>query len=320
VRLAHEARCELTIAALAGLVVFAPSVASGQLPAQNAPAREEFEAASVKPSPPMGPGPIFIPLPGSPGSPDPGRMTLTFATLKSILVRAYGVRNYQISGPAWLDTEHYDIVATVWPDATKEQANQMPQNLLAERFKVTLHHETRDFPLYELQVAKNGPKLKESVESAEPKDAASQNDAPPGPMKLAPPTLDKDGFPQLLPGRPGLAMIIVNGRIRLTAVDEPVSELANMLNGQLGRRVVDKTGLAGKYDFNLDFSPIGGLMGTALPPGAQPGAAAAGADARIDVPPDLVVAVQEKLGLKLEPQKGPVDNLVIDHIEKPDAN
>jgi uncharacterized protein (TIGR03435 family) len=139
-------------------------------------------------------------------------------------------------------------------------------------------------------------------------------------MKLAPPPLDKDGFPQLPPGRPGLVMIVINGRIRVTAVDEPVSELANMLNGQLGRPVVDKTGLGGKYDFNLDFSPVGGLMGApfpALPPGAaQPGAAAAGADTQIDVPPDLVVAVEEKLGLKLEPKKGPLDFVVIDHAEK----
>ena len=84
-------------------------------------------------------------------------MTYSGLTLKNLLTVAYGVKNYQISGPGWLDTERYDIMAKMPPDTTKEQFALMLQSLIAERFKLTLHRETKDLPLYELAVAKGGP-------------------------------------------------------------------------------------------------------------------------------------------------------------------
>ncbi len=90
---------------------------------------------------------------------------------------AYGVKTYQISGPAWLDTERFDIVAKVPQGATKDDVKLMLQNLLADRFKLTLHREKKDMPMYALLVAKNGPKLKES-----PPDDPNANDAAPAPL------------------------------------------------------------------------------------------------------------------------------------------
>jgi uncharacterized protein (TIGR03435 family) len=89
---------------------------------------------------------------GGPGTPDPSQVAYTNLRLKDLLLTAYGLRSYQIAGPDWLDTERYDVIANIPPGATKEQFPLMPQDLLLERFKISLHHETKDLPLYELVV------------------------------------------------------------------------------------------------------------------------------------------------------------------------
>jgi uncharacterized protein (TIGR03435 family) len=106
-----------------------------------------FEVASVKPSPPVKPGErvYFGPARGGPGTPDPGQITWTYARFFDLLMTAYDVKNYQISGPAWLENERYDVIARVPAGATKEQVRTMWQNLLAERFGLMLHHESREF-------------------------------------------------------------------------------------------------------------------------------------------------------------------------------
>src|SRR5271165_4935802 len=128
-------------------------------------AKPEFEVASVKPSaPPSGNGPVAIGSRGGPGTPDPGRVTFIRLGLKGLLTSAYRVQPYQVIGPDWLDTERFDITATIPQGATKDDADVMLQNLLAERFHLTLHHGIRELPLYELTVGKGGPKMKPSVE------------------------------------------------------------------------------------------------------------------------------------------------------------
>src|SRR6266446_4406926 len=139
---------------------------------QVAEAPPTFEVASIKPAPPPTGGMMRVGMSGGPGSPDPGRATFTNMSLKNILMRAYEVKGYQISGPGWLDSERFDIVAKVPQGATKEQFLLMIQNLLAERFKLTLHREKKELPMFALLVGKNGPKLKESV------DDPNANDAP----------------------------------------------------------------------------------------------------------------------------------------------
>ena len=127
-----------------------------------------FEVASVKPSPPVKPGErvFYGPARGGPGTPDPGQITWTYARFVDLLMTAYDVRNYQISGPGWLDNERYDVIARVPAGATKEQVRVMWQNLLAERFGLVLHHDPREFRVDELVIAKGGAKLKESAEDA----------------------------------------------------------------------------------------------------------------------------------------------------------
>lgn len=313
----------------AGLVVFTSCAAL----AQSAEGPPAFDVASVKPAPPPAPGRFRVMMSGGPGSADPGQLTYTNVTLKNVLMNAYGVKGYQISGPSWLDSERYDIAAKIPKGATKEQFMLMLQNLLAERFKLTLHREKKDLPMYALVVGKNGPKMKESVEGAVPADG-------PGPLPPPPPppggplgnaaggriAMGSDGFPKLPPGagRGGIMMMMMNGRFRMTANGQSMSGLTEMLGNQLGRPVVDMTGLTAKYDFTLDFAPEEGqrMMGPmgAMPPPPPPPPGEGGAP----VPgapdgqsgPSLFTAVQEQLGLKLDSKKGPVDLLVIDHLEK----
>ena len=309
----------------AGLIIFTSCAAFGQAAAES----PTFEVASVKPAEPQAMGMMRVRMGGGPGTPDPGQLTYSNASLKDVLINAYAVKGYQINGPKWLDSERFDIMAKIPKGATKEQFQLMLQNLLAERFKLTLHHETKELPMYALVVGKGGPKLKESVDD----DPAAP---PPPPPPPPPPGSDgagpvmgrmrvgADGTPQLPPGvgKNGMMMMIMNGRMRLVANHRPITALLEMLSNQLGRPVVDATELKANYDFTLDFAPDGmnGPMGMMPPPPPQhdggPGGGAPMASAPDAGGPTIFTALQEQLGLKLEQRKGPVDLLVIDRMEK----
>ncbi len=309
---------------------------AGAVLAQTTPDKMTFEVASVKPATPPTDGRLMVGVRGGPGTPDPGQATFSNVTQRILLAKAYGVQDYQISGPGWLDSERYEIAVKVPKGATKEQFMVMLQNLLAERFKLTLHHETKELPQYALVVAKNGPKLKESAppppaDGSAPKDAGGPADGgpPPGPGPgIGPPPgeggpprmlMGKDGFPKLPPGagRGGVMMMMMPGRARLMGNGQPISKLADALARQLGHPVTDKTGLAGTYDFTLEFDPEGSVGGRGMmppPPGGGPDSS--GANAPETEAASLFTALQEQLGLKLEQKKGPLDLLVIDHSEK----
>jgi uncharacterized protein (TIGR03435 family) len=221
-----------------------------------------------------------------------------------MLLTAYDLKIYQVSGPGWLDTERYDVVAKVPPGATKEQVRVMWQNLLAERFGLVLHHEPKEFQVDDLVVGKDGHKLKESPEDP---DAA---------QLVGPPKRTKDGGLD----RPGAVLSIFPGadsHVHADVKAQPLTWLTNNLGNVLGRPVIDKTGLTGKYDFTLDYKIV-------LPPGAFPGQApapAATGDNATDTWPDLVTAVQQKLGLRVVGDKAKIDVVVIDKVEKvPAAN
>jgi len=269
-----------------------------------------FEVASVKPAAPVAAGErMFMGSRGGPGTVDPGHITSSNMTLKALLVNAYGVQPYQINGPAWLDTERYDIIAKVPLETTKEQIAVMWQNLLAERFGVVLHHESREFNVDELVVAKGGPKLKQSE---------MDPNAPPLARTPGPPKLDKNGFPELSgPGMLTMMTIGQNGPTAHTvARAQSISQLTAMLGNQLRHPVVDKTGLTGKYDFKLEFTPdMSGAPlpppppGMAGPPGGPPGSAS-------DPGTNLGAAVQQQLGLRLISGKAKLDVLIIDRANK----
>jgi uncharacterized protein (TIGR03435 family) len=297
---------------IAGIVVF--SATSSALSAQTPDAQVAFEVASVKPAAFVTPGGGPVGMRGGPGTADPGQITYRNVSIKNVLTTAYGVKPYQINGPSWMDSERYDIIAKLPPDTTKEQFNLMLQNLLKERFGLVLHHETKDLAVYDLVVGKNGPKFKEAVEVADPPSAP----APGTPMRMTP---DKDGFPDLPAGRPNMASMNRDGRMRLTARMQQVSGLAGFLGViAVDRPILDKTGLTGKYDFKLDFSAegLGGMLARsiALPPAAPGGGGATNATPIDGGGVSLFAALQDQLGLKLEPKKEPVDMLVIDHVDK----
>lgn len=284
----------------AGIAVFACVTAFGQA-AENL----TFEAASVRQSAPVPPtgGVYFGPARGGPGTPDPGQITWSYVSMKAMLLTAFDVKNYQISGPAWLDTERYDVVAKVPPGATMEQARIMWQNLLAERFGLTVRHQPKEFQVQELVIAKGGPKLKEtSWDPATP--------LPPGPPKI-------EKGEVLSPGNVSTIFPGPSPHAHTVGKAQPISQLTATLSNALGHPVVDKTGLTGKYDFTLDYAMnLNGIIQLPLPPAGAPGPESVSSDKASDPLPDLAAAVQKQLGLGLVAAKATLDVVVIAHLEK----
>jgi uncharacterized protein (TIGR03435 family) len=225
-------------------------------------------------------------------------------TLQALIRLAYGVEDNQISGaPKWVNSDKYDVEAKMdgataaeldklSDDQSEPARERMLQALLEDRFKLMLHRETKDLPVYSLVVAKNGPKLQET------KPGEPDGDGRTGP----------DGRPAV--GGHFMRM----GRGQLNGHNLGMADIVRVLTQQLGRTVVDKTGLRGNYNFTLKWTPDD----SDLPEFKEP----AGAQGS---PPDssgpsIFTAIQEQLGLKLESQKGPVEILVIDHVEKPSEN
>jgi uncharacterized protein (TIGR03435 family) len=222
------------------------------------------------------------------------------ATARQLIANAYDVKDDQVSGgPDWVGSAGYDIEAKVTdPDGphqlTKAQRTQALQALLSDRFKLAVHAETKDAPIYALTIAKGGPKLKASQPSS----------APPAGILPGATIRGPDG------AVPRGSMMRMFGPGNLTATAMTTTQLAIMLSQQLHMTVVDRTGLTGSYDFSLQWTPDN------LPP-PPPGAEASAPDPG---GPSIFTAVQEQLGLKLDSTRGPVKTLVIDHIERPSEN
>jgi uncharacterized protein (TIGR03435 family) len=204
-------------------------------------------------------------------------------------------------GPDWLDMQFFMVEATMPPDTTKERFRAMLQNLLSDRFKLQIRRETRETKeqrTYSLVVTINGPKMKESIETA------PQHVEDPRPDRQ-PKKLGEDGFPvspNVPAGRAGMFSVIGTHGLRLVGQQQTMHDLADNLSTLLRRPVSDATALTAKYDFTLTF---------ALP-------TPSGLDTQ---QPDIFSAVQSQLGLKLveSRQKVPMDPMeviVIDHIEK----
>jgi uncharacterized protein (TIGR03435 family) len=225
-------------------------------PASTSP--PEFEAASIKPHPPSG-GPAQSSM-----SDAHGRLNYINVTVRACIRNAYGLKTYPpalASDP--LSTDRYDIIAKAPGDATKEETMRMLQKLLADRFKLVVHRETKELPMYALAQGKGKPKLHEVA--------------------------DDGSAPEIGSG----------GGHQIRAHHVSMNQLAGALRGYIGDTVVDATGLTGRFDFTLDFTldenpSAGGLR--------------------------IFEAVQEQLGLKLEARKGPVEVIVIDHVERPTGN
>jgi uncharacterized protein (TIGR03435 family) len=273
-------------------------------------AKPEFEVASIKVAPPPEGRGMRVGMRGGPGTGDPTRVVMENYNVFGLVTEAYDLKNFQITGIDMMDAHRFNITAKVPEGATKSDLQVMFQNLLAERFQLKFHRETKELPIYELVVGKNGPKFKESA-TEQPKDDVT---APLPGLPAGPPKLDQSGYPVIPPGM--MIMTIVNGspRARLNAAGETMQQFTGMLSNQFNKIVVDATGLKGKYDFLLSWMPESRTG--APPPSAASGPGAPAAPAPDESGPSLLEAVQDQLGLKLESKKGPVEILVIDHFEK----
>ncbi len=287
-------------------VLLYASIALGQQPK----GKLTFEVAAIKPAARQAMRRIQGDWGGGPGTPDPGRIRFTDMTLRMLIMRAYGAQSFQVSGPSWMDSQPFDVIAKVPDGATREDAQMMLQNLLADRFRLKLHQESKEAPIYELVVAKGGHKIKEAAQTAAA-PAEGAGGPPPGP-----PARDKAGLLRTPHGQLGI-QAMGNGRMRMQGAAVTMARLTEILGMALGRPVIDKTGLTGAYDVTLDFSPEGVGLGSKGPgPGAGGGNPAEAPRDSNDSGPTIFTALQEKLGLKLESRKGAVHVLVVDSVEK----
>jgi uncharacterized protein (TIGR03435 family) len=271
-------------------VLFASLVALSAFAAQNVTSQPRFEVASVKvvDRNSLGRGRAT----GGPGTSDPGRFSDPADTMRGLLMMAFGAESGQIIYPDKNNRDFYEVVATMPPGATKAQFQAMLQNLLVERFHLVVHHEARNFPAYELVIDTGGPKLKEAI--SQPDDGSR----PTGPRT-----------------------IVMNAGVgNITMKEQTTEDLARQLGMSLWSaqliqtqdmtlplpRVLDRTGLTGKYTFTLEFSQPG-------PPAPESPAA--------DLP-DLFGTLRKQLGLRLNKTAGvPVDVIVVDSVDKvPVAN
>ena len=263
--------------------------------AQDEPA-PTFEVASVKQNL-SGEGPMLIQTP--PGN----RITVTNVPLRQLVTIAYQLQQFQlVGGPSWMASDHFDIIAKVAGEQKPFVPGQPPdvmlamRSLLAERFKLKMHKETREMDIYALVVIKpgvTGPSLKQSSTDCVAMANARRGGPPPGPPP-GPPGAN-DPLPCGLMGFPGM--------IRMGGM--PISQMIAMLTNQTGRMVIDRTNLTGAWDFTLKYA-FEARAGQQLPPGVP----APDPDA-----PTLFTALQEQLGLKLESAKAPVEVTVVDSIE-----
>ena len=295
-----------------GLILFTACGAFGQ-----SATTPSFDVASVKPAAPPTDGRLMIMMRGGPGdSSDPGRVNWTNVSLRDLLRAAYDVRDYQITGPDWLNSTRFNIEAKLPPTTSKEQFAQMWQTLLKERFGMTLHRETRDLPAYALVLAKGGSKLQEAANDP----PATGDGGEPGGPRVAGGPGGPGGFRGGAPMRNG--MMMMRGMGHLEAKGIPVSQFVDMLSRLLSRPVEDQTGLKATYDFKLDYMPDESTNGSAMRmgmpmpmPRPEGGGDGHGPNAENDGV-SLFTAVQTQLGLKLEAKKLPLDMLVVDRAEK----
>ncbi len=303
-----------------------------------------FDVASVRPSAPLDMAKLMADMQAG-KMPNVGmhinglRAEYNYLSLKDLIMVAYKVKTYQITGPDWLGTQHFDIVARMPEGSSKDDAPKMLQALLEDRFKLKVHRVTQEHPVQALVVGKGGPKMKESPGDAPPLDLDAplkpgemQMDTPDGPARM---TMDmKNGGGTMNMGTKGIITYSMNTTtmtLHMTSSKTTMAALADMLTqmmtsmgggaGGSGRQVMDMTSLKGNYEVTLDFSMAdmiaqaraqagmggggGATSGSAAPEASDPGGGGA-----------TVSDAVEKLGLKLESRKASVEQLVVDSAEK----
>jgi bla regulator protein blaR1 len=281
---------------LAAVLLASSATVIGQQPAPQ----RAFDVVSIKPSPPGAQNR----LPRI----SPGRVELFNTTLKQLIASAYSRFPFDprevVGGPAWIDSERFDIVATMERPPQFDQTgmlgelNGMLRALIEQRFGVKAHNEQREGDVYTLTFARSDRKTGAGLRQVPDACAAALKEltgAAPLPQRSGPP-------PCSFGGPPG----------RLIGTGVTIAMFASVLSGNAGRTVIDRTGLAGSFDIEMNFDPSSAAQ---APPGAPPGPQPIDASK-----PSIFTALQEQLGLKLEPTRGPIDVLVIDQAERPTPN
>jgi len=240
-----------------------------------------------------------------------GRFMASSVTLRQLILEAFAMKDYQVEGgPKWLTSDFFSINASAGAEATRAEINVMLQALLAERFALKTHVDTRQAPTYALTLARSdgrlGPAMKptseECLQEIEARKNAPRQTPPPRPTGprdprelLAPPTCGNTQYA----GRPNGAQVILTG-------GSDIRLLVSVSSNELGAPVIDRTGLTGLFTFTFEFTPERIAARLGLDPGSN------------DVPPSpLGIALEKQLGLKLEKQLGPLPFLVIDAAEHP---
>jgi uncharacterized protein (TIGR03435 family) len=321
-------------------------LAAGVSFGQTAPGKLAFEVASVRPSAPLDLAKLAAQMqagkmPRFGAHVDASRAEYDYMSLKDLIANAYDVKAYQITGPGWLGSERFDIVAKMPEGAQKDDAPKMLQALLEERFKLTVHRDTEEHPVLALVVGKEGPKLKESTvapvpidEDAPLKPGEFKMDGPDGPIRV---TRNADGSTTMNMGAKGLITQKIDMQTQTVHMESTMVTMAGFadqltsllqMGGGGGRQVVDMTELKGNYQVAVDVS-LADLMAMAREKARELGvnlpAAPASSGAADNMPASAVTDPSggssvftsvEKLGLKLDQRKSKVEQVVIDSVEK----
>jgi uncharacterized protein (TIGR03435 family) len=223
---------------------------------------QTFEVATVKPASPKAPGTML-------NGREAGRFVAENFSLRQLITAAYGIREHELTGgPGWIGSDRFDVVGEPEKPEDMKVLHLMLEALLADRFHLKIHRDTREMPVYFLVVVKGGAKLRESA-----------------------------------PGSVGTGQSAGTGWFQ--ASNNRIEDFAQTPAGMVSRSAIDKTGLTGQYDFRLDYA-IDAIAGPDAAYGPEK--------------PSLFTALQEQLGLKLEPGRAPVEMFVVDRAEKPSEN
>jgi len=305
--------------------------------------KPSFEVATIKLAPPMDQAKLVAALQAGGKMPiganvDSRRAEYLYLNLRELMTYAYGVKPYQITGPDWMATTRFDIVAKMPEGSKKEDAPKMLQTLLEERFKLTTHRASAEHPVLALVTGKGGPKLKTSAgtpvaidESAPLKPGELRMDGPDGPVRVkVDMTTGSSVIDMGLQGKmsyklnPATTFHIDFSMTTMKGFADMITQLFEQIGGTGGRQVVDMTGIEGNYDATVELSLVELLTmaraaGADVPVPPPGGAGGPGNNPAVAADPNggtsLADAVQS-MGLKLESRKAVVEQLIVDHIEK----
>ncbi|HEY1341128.1 MAG TPA: TIGR03435 family protein [Bryobacteraceae bacterium] len=302
-----------------------PLIAAALCAAGSAAPQAAFEVASIKKGVEPERTPMICLVPCTPGerlTVQGSRVDIRYMSIEKLIVTAYGVKAYQLSGPEWMRSERFDIQAKIPDGVSKDRVPEMLRALLAERFKLAIHRDTKELPVYALVVGKNGSKLEK---------AAADANAPPPEAPGSQPLYSPQGEARMLDGgrlfvsggslgsiRGGRA---ANGAFGMEFLNISMPGLAEVLTPHLERPVVDMTGLKGEYRFAWENRPPADGGGGGRKGGVRVAEPGRGGDApeagpRPDPFGEALFAALDKSGLKLEARKAPVETLVVDHVER----